>query len=89
MRVGGGEVHLTRKQALVVGLLMEPPAYEWKPGPKIAREVFGDEWKAGAVRKHINRLRVKFGEAGLGLALETEYSRGYRLVVDDETLAGD
>ncbi len=82
LRVRSSKVALTRKQALILAVLMDPPADEWKAIPSIARRVFGEEAKQSAVRKHINRLRQKFAEARLGAGIETAHARGYRLVVD-------
>jgi DNA-binding response OmpR family regulator len=70
-------------QADILAVLLEPPADEWKPIPAIAGRVFGEGARQSVVRKHINRLRVKFAEARLGARIETAHARGYRLAVAD------
>lgn len=81
LRVRDKAVVLTRKQGEIIAALMEPPIGGWKEIPAIARRMFGEERKQSAVRKHINRLRVKFADAGLPATIETAHARGYRLVV--------
>ena len=86
LRVGGKKrVPLTRMQAEILAVLLEPPADEWKPIPAIARRVFGEGARQSVVRKHVNRLRLKFARAGLGARIETAHARGYRLVAADRT----
>jgi len=80
LRVGGKKVPLTRMQAEILAVLLEPPADEWKPIPAIAHKVFGVGARQSVVRKHVNRLRVKFAQARLGARIETAHARGYRLV---------
>jgi len=84
LRVGGKEVSLTRMQADILAVLLEPPADEWKPIPAIAHRVFGEGARQSIVRKHVNRLRVKFARARLGASIETAHARGYRLAVADD-----
>lgn len=49
----------------------------------IARRVFGEGARQRIVRKHINRLRVKFAQTCLGAGIETAQARGYCLVAAD------
>lgn len=84
LRVGETKVPLTYKQARIVGMLLEPPIDEWKSIPAIARQVSGEGAKESIVRKHINRLRLKFSQAALGARIETAHAKGYRLVIGDD-----
>ncbi|MEE9231192.1 MAG: winged helix-turn-helix domain-containing protein [Acidobacteriota bacterium] len=92
LRVGETKVPLTHKQARIVAMLLEPPIDEWKSIPAIARQVFGEGAKESIVRKHINRLRLKFSQAALGARIETAHAKGYRLVAggdaSDRTASG-
>jgi DNA-binding response OmpR family regulator len=83
LRVRDEKVPLTRMQAEILAVLLEPPADEWKPIPAIARKVFGVGAKESVVRKQVNRFRVKFTRARLGARIETAHARGYRLVATD------
>ncbi|MFQ5922330.1 MAG: response regulator transcription factor [Anaerolineales bacterium] len=83
LRVGEEMVALTRMQAEILAVLLEPPADEWKPIPAITRRVFGDGASQSVVRKHVNRLRVKFARTGLRATIETAHARGYRLMASD------
>ena len=83
LRVGEKKVPLTRMQAAILAVLLDPPADEWKPIPAITRRVFGEGARQSVVRKHVNRLRVKFARAGLRATIETAHARGYRLVAGD------
>ena len=85
LRIGEKRVPLTRMQAEILAVLLEPPADDWKPIPAIARRVFGEGAKQSVVRKHVNRLRVKFARARLTARIETAHARGYRLAVADST----
>lgn len=85
LRVGEKKVPLTRMQAEILAVLLEPPADDWKPIPAIACRVFGEGARQSIVRKHVNRLRVKFARARLGASIETAHARGYRLAVADST----
>ena len=84
LRVGETKVPLTHKQARIVAMLLEPPIDEWKSIPAIARQVFGEGAKESIVRKHINRLRLKFSQEALGARIETAHAKGYRLVTGDD-----
>jgi DNA-binding response OmpR family regulator len=86
IRVGGTQVPLTRAQTEILAVLMEPPADEWKPIPAIASRVFSEGAKQSVVRKHVNRLRVKFAQARLGARIETAHARGYRLILAEKRL---
>ena len=85
LRVGEKEVPLARKQAQIPAVGLEPPADEWKPAPAIAHTVFGEGARQSVVRKHVNRLRVKFAQTRLGARIETAHARDYRLAAADRT----
>lgn len=80
LRVGEKTVSLTRMQAEILAVLLEPPTDEWKPIPAIAGRVFGEGARQSVVRKHVNRLRAKFARSRLDARIETAHARGYRLV---------
>ena len=87
LRVGARQVPLTRMQADILGVLLEPPADEWKSIPVIAHRVFGEGAREGVVRKHINRLRVRFARAGLDARIDTAHTKGYRVVTTEQMSA--
>jgi DNA-binding response OmpR family regulator len=45
--------------------------------------VFGEGARDTVVRKHINRLRVRFARAGLEARIDTAHAKGYRVVTTD------
>ena len=48
VRVWNAEVALTRKDELILAVLMDPPADDWKATSPVARRVFCEEAKQSA-----------------------------------------
>ena len=85
LRVGEKEEPPARKQAQIPAVGLEPSADEWNPAPAIVHTAFGEGARQSVVRKHVNRLRVKFAQTRLGARIETAHARDYRLAAADRT----